>query len=291
MEKLKIWFADFWPEWKDEDFITPILQKTFDVVLDKTNPDVVFLSIFGNSHTKYKCKKILFVAENIRYPYNQTIRDNINLAFSSANYTITFDPHNEKNFRLPLWQVYILRNPDYLNKLENRVHFDHFDRFCSFTVSNPSNPFRNGFYYQLNNYKFVHSYGRYLSNSDELIKASKERYWRDAKDDFFQNIKHKFSIAFENTSYPYYCTEKLMDAFLAGSVPLYWGDPKAREDWNREAFIDIMRGGFDLVKKADVDLEYFKSLYEAPVFTEGQKNKIRNNLTGFEQWITDKVKI
>ena len=91
MKQLKIHFSDFWPEWKDEDFITPILKKEYDVVLDSKNPDVVFLSIFGNSHTKYKCKKILFVAENIRYNYNQTIRDNINSAFTSSYYTINFD--------------------------------------------------------------------------------------------------------------------------------------------------------------------------------------------------------
>jgi len=291
MDNLKIWFADFWPEWKDEDFITPILKKSFNVVLDGNNPDVVFLSIFGNSHTKYKCKKILFVAENIRYSYNQTIRDNINLAFSSANYTITFDPHTDKNYRLPLWQVYILRNPEYLSKLIKRVQYDKFDRFCSFTVSNPSNSFRNGFYYQLNSYKIVHSYGRFLTNSYELIQASEGKYWREAKDEFFKNNRHKYSVAFENTSYPYYCTEKLMDAFLAGSVPLYWGDPKAREDWNRESFIDIMRGGFDLIKKAEDDPAYFKSLYEAPVFTDEQKNKLENNLMGFEQWLTDKTKV
>ena len=33
METIKIAFTNFWPEWKDEDFITPILQKKYNVVI------------------------------------------------------------------------------------------------------------------------------------------------------------------------------------------------------------------------------------------------------------------
>jgi hypothetical protein len=34
---------------------------------------------------------------------------------------------------------------------------------------------------------------------------------------------YNFVIAFENVDYPGYITEKIMDAFQAGTVPLYWG--------------------------------------------------------------------
>ena len=32
-------------------------------------------------------------------------------------------------------------------------------------------------------------------------------------------------ICFENTSKPNYFTEKLVNAYYSGSIPIYWGDP------------------------------------------------------------------
>ena len=128
-ETLRVAYVDFWPEWQDENFIGPILEQYFNVVIDMKNPDVVFHSIFGNSHSKYKCKKIFYTAENLRYNYNTKIRNNINLALESADYTISFDPHTDSNFRLPLWQVFILRNPEYMELLSKRVIRDSFERF------------------------------------------------------------------------------------------------------------------------------------------------------------------
>ena len=34
---------------------------------------------------------------------------------------------------------------------------------------------------------------------------------------------YKFSIIVENSNYPYYFTEKIMDCFISGTVPIYWG--------------------------------------------------------------------
>jgi len=281
MDKLKIWFADFWPEWKDEDFISPILKKHFELVLDKNNPDVVFHSIFGKREApNYKCKKILYLGENHRPEQ------------FGSDYSISFDPHSEKNYRLPLWQVYILLKPELKERLYNRKNWreDEFQRWCSFTVSNPSNFMRNSAYQQLNQYKYVDSYGRFMTTNGALQEASKGRYWRDAKDEYFLKFPHKFMMAYENTPYRYYCTEKLMDAFLVGSMPIYWGDPRVGEDWNKEAFIDVTKGDFDKIFRVDKDWELFKSIYQQPVFTEEQKHSLEWNLLGFEDWLIEKVK-
>lgn len=57
-------------------------------------------------------------------------------------------------------------------------------------------------------------------------------------DKFAFQQKHKFSIAFENTSYCGYCTEKIVEAFAAGTIPIYWGDPRVAEDFNENAFVN-----------------------------------------------------
>ena len=284
MEQLKIWFADFWPEWPDEDFITPILSKNFEVILDKNNPDVVFHSIFNRMQEtpKYKCKKILYLGENWRPEQ------------FGSDFSISFDPHSEKNYRLPLWQVYILKNPKLKDRLYNRLNWEEgqFIKWCSFTVSNPSNFMRNSAFYQINNYKPVDSYGRYLTNNNALQEYSKGRYWRDAKDEYFLTYPHKFMMAYENTPFRYYCTEKLMDAFLVGSMPIYCGDPRVREDWNQDAFINVTKfmGYMDEIKRIDTNWEYFKKYYEQPVFTDEQKKKLEDNLSNFKSWLIEKVK-
>jgi len=280
--ELRVAYADFWPEWNDENFIEPILKKHYNVVIDQQNPDILIHSVFNRMQDsqKYKCKKILVLAENWRP------------AKLGSDYSISFDPKTETNFRLPLWQIYLLLWPELKDRLFNRLNHDSFERFCSFTVSNGSNFMRNSMFQQLNDYKHVHSYGRYMPNSPELQQASQGRYWRDAKDEFFLKNKHKFAITYENTPYPYYCTEKLMDAFLVGSLPIYWGDPKVKEDWNEKAFINVndFRGYMDEIKRLDQNKEYFDQYYYEPVFTNSQWNKLVNNLGEFENWVLRIIK-
>jgi alpha(1,3/1,4) fucosyltransferase len=266
-----------------ENFVQPILEKHYNVVVDQKNPDVLFHSIFNRMQDtpKYKCKKVLILAENWRP------------SKFGSDYSISFDPPSDTNFRLPLWQSFILLKPEYLDRLFNRVNHESFERFCSFTVSNPGNFMRNSAYQQLSQYKRVHSYGRYLTNDVGLQKASEGRYWRDAKDEFFMEHPHKFMLTYENNPYPWYCTEKLMDAFLVGSVPIYWGDPKVDEDWNPEAFINVnVYGGkiLTIIENLDSNNKAFRETYEQPVFTEEQKKRHLENFENFENWIIEKIK-
>jgi len=283
MEKLRIAFTDFWPEWNREDFITPILKKHFDVVYDPSSPDVLFHSIFNAMSTtpKYHCKKVLVLFENWRPGQ------------FGSDYSISFDPHSEKNYRLPLWQIYWLLWPELKDKLFNRVRHENFERFCAFTVSNPTNGSRNSAFDRLHEYKYVHSYGKVRTNDLSLIKGTGERYWRDAKREFFEAHPHKFMMAYENSPWPGYCTEKLMDSFLYGSLPIYWGDPKVWEDWNRDAFINAQKIGPDwlqAVKEIDNNPNLFYSIYSQPVFTEEQKTKHLENINNFEDWLIRAVK-
>jgi len=284
MEKLRVAFLDFWPEITDENIFLPILKKHFDVEITKDNPDVVIHSIFGGMREtpNYSCKKILFIGENYRAKRY------------GSDYSISFDPADETNYRLPLWQFYLILRPELKDKIfGTRIKHESFDRFCSFVVSNPANFFRNAFFDQLNLYKKVHSYGRFKTNDYGLQQLSKGRYWRDAKYEFFLKNKHKYSICFEHSSYPYYCTEKLMDTFLAGSIPLYWGDPKINENWNKEAFINVGKLGsetLNLLKKLETNKDMFNKIYNEPIFTDEQKKNHIYNIDNFENWLIEVIK-
>lgn len=45
---------------------------------------------------------------------------------------------------------------------------------------------------------------------------------------------YKYSIAIENSKFNSYFTEKLMDCFVTGTIPIYWGCPKISEFFNKD---------------------------------------------------------
>jgi hypothetical protein len=52
----------------------------------------------------------------------------------------------------------------------------------------------------------------------------------------------KFTIAFENDFYPGYVTEKILEAYLCKSIPVYWGGLSATSPINPEAVIVMQEG-------------------------------------------------
>lgn len=50
--------------------------------------------------------------------------------------------------------------------------------------------------------------------------------------------KYKFSLCFENTSFPGYITEKIFDCFFAGCIPVYLGAPDILNYIPAETFVD-----------------------------------------------------
>jgi hypothetical protein len=53
--------------------------------------------------------------------------------------------------------------------------------------------------------------------------------------------KYNFILAFENSNFPGYITEKIIDAFKAGAVPLYWGGGKfLRETFPSDCYINCV---------------------------------------------------
>jgi hypothetical protein len=53
--------------------------------------------------------------------------------------------------------------------------------------------------------------------------------------------KYKFSLCLENGQYPGYVTEKIVDCFIAGVVPLYLGAPNITDYFPSDSFIDLRK--------------------------------------------------
>ena len=122
---------------------------------------------------------------------------------------------------------------------------------------------RNEIFYELSKYKFVAAGGVMFNNIGEIVPREKEK-----TDEFFK--KCKFIIASENQTFDGYITEKLPNAYMAGSIPIYYGDTNVDMDFNKKAFIDYkdftsMQTFVDYIKKVDQDDELYCSMYNQPL--------------------------
>lgn len=141
-------------------------------------------------------------------------------------------------------------------------------RFCAFLYSQCDWPHRQYFYDVLNAIETVDAIGKCagaleaLDRTHKLASRRSSWYLDDAVNQYEQ---FKFVIAFENSIAPGYVTEKIANAFLAGAVPIYWGNSTSVASlFNSRSYIDC--GTFATLREcATRVLEVHRSdeLYEA----------------------------
>ena len=89
--------------------------------------------------------------------------------------------------------------------------------------------------------------------------------------------QYKFSLAMENSKADGYVSEKIIDAFLAGNIPIYYGDYMVEEYINPKSFI-LIKGDRDMmekieyIKKVDNDDELYKNIIKQKVLINDNTN-------------------
>lgn len=74
---------------------------------------------------------------------------------------------------------------------------------------------------------------------------------------------YAFTIVIENTNYDYYFTEKLMDAFMTGTIPIYWGCPSINKFFNTDGMIIFNNTDDLLTHLKSLSLDKYNSMLEA----------------------------
>jgi hypothetical protein len=152
------------------------------------------------------------------------------------------------------------------------------DKFCAFIYGNKV-PYREEFFRQLSKYKKVDAPGISMNNMPNNIDTEYEGSKWDRKRQFLH--RYKFTISFENYVFPGYHTEKLYDAMLADTIPIYCGDAYVEEIFNTAAFINVANH-LDLNNTAIVTMleKYgqpnFKDI--RPTFYHNQLNRIMRKI-------------
>ena len=221
MKKIKVKYLDWWGGFEPENYlINSILRKYYDII-ETDDPDYIFCSMYSKEALAYDCVRIFYSGENFCPDFNL------------FDYAIGFE-NMEYGDRYVYGPNYIL-NPRYADDVKKMLvkhKRDEIDQkakseFCSFVVSNGlGSSLRFDFFEELSKYKKVNSGGRYHNNIG-LPDGVPDKYE-------FQK-SHKFSICFENSSHPGYITEKLVQGFAAGTIPIYWGAYDINSIFNEKA--------------------------------------------------------
>ena len=237
--KIYVKYMDFWPAFELSRFdVHRILLERYEVIESDT-PDYVIFGEFGGENygieNRINCVKLFLTIEN-RGPN-----------FDNTDYAIGihYIENGDRYFRKPtethqlsaiqtVYNVTQVKNIDIPSK-----------KFCAWVVSNGGGTERNHFYDKLSQYKVVDSGGSFRNNVGGPVG------------DKLEFLSHyKFSICFENSKTQGYISEKLVDAFEAGTIPIYFGDDTVLELLNNKSYIHVRdENEFDekieLIKKID----------------------------------------
>ena len=260
---LKLYFTDFWNVWDmHNNYFTNILKKDFEVEITPNDPDIIIYSWEGQDFKNYNCIRIYYTPENGMAP-----------KYKECDFSLSFEYWKDKrNLRVPNYLLYDI-DPGQLDKSKMDVQkiIDSKTGFCSMLVSNPNTKERNDFFHLLSKYKKVDSGGKHLNNIGGRVEN---------KYHFIAN--YKFNICFENCIHPGYTTEKIVEAMKCMTVPLYWGNPLIKLEFNSNSFFNfwdyentdsMIEDIIEHDKSAD---KYYKKFIE-PWFEDGIPNQYFDN--------------
>ena len=261
---IKIKLIGFWSSFKPEKYLVfQSLYKRYDVQIVDSDPDFVVCSIFGNryDYLKYPQVRIMISGENYIPDFNY-------IDYAISSYPINF---YDRSFRLPFYFV------DYTPRRELQEKSRDYSRdilkekiyFANFIASHDSEfGLRGEMFEKLSKYKRVEACGSLFNNMPDgkCVKRS------DNSKQEIQN-KSKFTLCFESTKHEGFITEKILDAFYADTIPIYYGSSDVTDIINPKAFINCSDYPSldDAVKKVielDTDEDKYLEMLREPIFND-----------------------
>ena len=183
------------------------------------------------------------LSDKYKYEYYDCLNYDCNIDkdpfnfYKQNNLSISFYIDSETNCYFPYG---FLDNYDFvINSIQNKVNINDKSEFCTFCASNEN--LYNAQYrtnlvkYISENYKQITCCGKVLNNTNGEYLS-----W-DINERIEYHKHYKFNFCFENyesNGNPKYITEKIVNAFMFRTVPIYWGSNDINEFFNKEAFIN-----------------------------------------------------
>lgn len=267
----KLCVVNFWDGGFDGDFFEYFFQQAlggFEYTNNHYEADLVVSSLFGNVQTN-PAKTIMYIGENVRPSY---------MGYEHS-LSFDYDNYNGRNFRLPLWYSRLAwpgfelrprrqnaQNHGYeplidiKSLTEPRVlDASKKDKFCVMIAGNPEG-LRINLFNSIYQYKPVDGYGNMFG-----------RALRQSKFDVLP--EYKFCLCPENSIYDGYVTEKLIDAYAGGTIPIYSGTMSVDCDFHEGAYLNYMNTKdmhwfVQTIQAIDESAELYEAMYSKPLLWE-----------------------
>lgn len=200
------------------DYQTSDVEWVRDMNVKSDNDDIVIYTDSNLQHTPYGNKKIAWLLESpeiTRQSY-EYIRNN----HHKFDYIFTHNKElldiNDKFKFIPTGGCWIEKEDQIIyNKSKN----------ISIIASSKNMTYGHRLRHEIiGNFKNIDVYGRGYQQIPYKLEALKD---------------YRYSITIENTNCDYYFTEKLIDCFVTGTIPIYWGCPSIGDFFDIEGMIII----------------------------------------------------
>jgi len=208
----------------------------------------------------------------------------------SCDWALTFtydeDLKNPRHFRFPNY-VRVGAGIDLIKtKINVQKELQKRTKFCAFIYSNRTATVRNKFFDKLSKYKRIDAPGKAKNNIRRLDGHKRVKKLTKYGDKINFLKQYKFCIAFENYAERGYTTEKLYHAMKAGCIPIYWGNPLVKRDFNQNSFLynqnkhkNLNAMLDDLVERViqvDKDPDLYANLIQKPWYPNNKLTKYTN---------------
>jgi hypothetical protein len=291
---IRLFFTEMWGgfDFQNNPFIN-ILSNRHNVTIDSSNPNLVI------SLGKKKYLNALTLYYNAGEPYYPSLSPDIADHFIGSFF---FDYENYTRF--PSYFMYIshfiqngiIEGFDFFQKTDREIPKK--EKFCCFVGKSMVGK-RGRFIEKLNSYKRVETNSPPY-NDFQLEFDNSSFNSSIPKINFIQ--KYKFNIAFENNfrgHHPAFpgsriengelvsmaglTNEKIVEPFVAGTLPIYWGNEKISEEFNSKTFLNLhdFQNDEELIEKI-IELDSNENLY-----TSYFKQKIASNNNFSMEYLSD----
>ncbi len=286
---IRLKFHDFWPNFnKEENVWTWLLRQKNNVVIVEENPNLVITMAgskpYPNVYTIYYSNE----------PFFPNVSANNYADHYLSNFFLDIPNHT----RFPSYYMYVYEFiragliPDlsFFTKTNREVPIK--NNFCAF-VTRSFGGKRGDFFNRLNEYKKVDTNCGPTSSftlpfDNTSFSSSKPKI------DFIRD--YKFVISFENNwrgTYPCFpnanvvdglltdmgglISEKLVEPFIGGSLPIYWGSEMVSKEFNSKTFLnyyDFENEDALIAKIIELDNndDLYKSYFNQAIISEAQND-------------------
>lgn len=262
---MKFFFSNFWLEnekIRTEPFWKHLFKYcNFETCDNEEEADVSCYSVFfvTKESLLYCKKKLLFFTGEPLAVDSDLFTTNLSFHVSEYKNVILFPPFLFSMFNTEIPRTISIKSLPKVTEVPQK--------FCCFMYKMHYEE-RVNFFHELSKYKKVDSIGPLLNNTG--FEAPFEH------DKFISIIsQYKFIICFENTKIERYITEKILHAYYANIVPIYWGSEYVDEFFNKDRIVLIedytpenVEKAIEQIKELDNNDELYLQTVNKPVFNE-----------------------